>query len=515
MKFESNKKAVKAVARAQKPRSFRNPRCAEWAAHHAPNMSDFENADILKLLKEYAKKDILPLHMPGHKRGHTLLGAGLPWQIDVTEIADFDNLHNPAGILQKSMEKACALWQSDRAFFSVGGSTACILAGIRACVKYGDKILVARNCHKSVFNAIELCGLFPVYIDPAIDSAFNICGSINPESVIQALSLHPCIKLAVITSPTYEGVISDIACIASVLHEKNIPLMVDEAHGAHLYFSGTLPKGALYYNADIVVHSLHKTLSGLTQTAVLHANGNYVDFEKIAHQMTVFQSSSPSYILLASIDHCICLLKQHGKTLTHQWQKRLSGFDRKISSLKYLRVLCHGSDQLKKHPEIFDFDKGKLVIDVQRTNFKGKQFSSILLDKYKIQTEFEMVSYVLAMTSLFDEEKTFDILAKALLDTDIPAGAHKKELFAHPHSAEQKISIADAVSSPHTFLPFDKSLGYISAEYIWAYPPGIPLIVPGQTINRELTELVPSLIEAGIAVHSTYRQVPASVYVVK
>ena len=236
---------------------------------------------LQKKLEEYYNKNYLPMHMPGHKRNVELLGEKLPYIIDITEIEGFDDLHNPEGIIKNIEEKAKKLYKSEKSFILVNGSTCGILSGIRACVNTGDKVLVARNCHKSVYNALEINGLNPIYIVPEIERD-GIDRNISISDVKKKLEENKDIKLIIITSPTYEGIISDIKQIVDIAHKYNVPVLVDEAHGAHLNFIDELKsKEALNVGADIVVQSLHKTLPALTGTALLHIQGNLVKEENV------------------------------------------------------------------------------------------------------------------------------------------------------------------------------------------------------------------------------------------
>ncbi len=283
----------------------------------------------------YRDSGIYPFHMPGHKRNSFTYGFYADCGTDITEIDGFDNLHDANGILKDGMKKAAHLYGSQHTFYLVNGSTCGILTGISACTNRGDRILVARNCHKSVYNAIEINGLDPVYILPQTVNELGICGSISPESIEKALEQSPEIKLIIITSPTYEGVVSDINRIADIAHKKNIPLFVDEAHGAHFGFTEGFPANSVSKGADIVVHSLHKTLPSPTQTALLHINGNIADITTVRRELSVFETSSPSYILMAGIDSCLEMLSKHSKTLFNEYKKRLKCFYEGMAILPY------------------------------------------------------------------------------------------------------------------------------------------------------------------------------------
>ena len=253
---------------------------------------------LYEFLTNYASRDIVPLHMPGHKRQVNPYAPSLPYDLDVTEVTDTDHLHEAKGILHRCAERAQSLWKADSAYLLINGSTCGILAGICGATKYGDSILMMRNCHKSVYHAVMLNRLIPYWLIPEIDANTGIYGSITPESVETALKQHPECRLIVITSPSYEGVISDISEIAKVVHKHGSLLLVDAAHGAHLPFQS--PALTPVEQPDLLICSLHKTLPALNQTALLLQYGSNVKSRLIENQLTIFETSSPSYPLLAS-----------------------------------------------------------------------------------------------------------------------------------------------------------------------------------------------------------------------
>ena len=252
-----------------------------------------------------------PFHMPGHKRNTALTGDDFPYGRDITEIAGSDNLHDASGVILSECERAARLWGAASAHILVNGSTCGILAAIRAYAGHDRGVVVARNCHKSVYNGIELCRLQPTYIYPAIDPESGICASITPAEVESALAKAPDAKLVIVTSPTYEGVISDIAGIAAVAHAHGALLLVDAAHGAHLGFFD-FPAHPVSLGADVVICSLHKTLPAPTQTALALIGKGCPDPGALACQLAVFETSSPSYVLMEQAARCIRLLEQRG-----------------------------------------------------------------------------------------------------------------------------------------------------------------------------------------------------------
>ena len=261
-------------------------------------------------LKSYKDSGIYPFHMPGHKRNDILNDGLLPYEIDLTEIEGFDNLHNACGCIREIEKKAEKLYRVNRAFLLVNGSTGGILSSIRAMTNFGDKIIVTRNCHKSVYNAIELCGLNPEYILPEYDENNGVFTSVSPHKLEELLRENPDTKLVVITSPTYEGVVSDIKAIADICHKNGAMLFVDEAHGAHFPFSEKFPSEAVRCGADVAVVSLHKTLPSFTQTALLLTDNSELS-DKLQENLSVFETSSPSYILMSAIENCLDYISEN------------------------------------------------------------------------------------------------------------------------------------------------------------------------------------------------------------
>ena len=367
-------------------------------------------SNLQEKLEKYYKEDYLPMHMPGHKRNVELLGEKLPYKIDITEIDGFDDLHHAEGLIKDIENKAKKIYGSKKSFLLVNGSTCGILAGIRSVVNFGDKVLVARNSHKSAYNAIELNGLNPIYILPKIGED-GIDRNIDIVEVEEKLKENKDIKLVIITSPTYEGVISRIKDISNIAHKYNVPVLVDEAHGAHLKFIENIcDKEALKMGADIVVQSLHKTLPALTGTALLHIRGNLVKEENVARELSIFETSSPSYVLMSSIEECLDIIEKRGKELFEEYQNNLKYFYNKSKNFKNLKIL--GNEIENK--DYYDF--GKIVIKTNETNITGKELADILRNDYKIELEMSSINYALAMTSICDGKENFKRLLYALID---------------------------------------------------------------------------------------------------
>ena len=463
-------------------------------------------SNLQEKLEKYYKEDYLPMHMPGHKRNVELLGEKLPYKIDITEIDGFDDLHHAEGLIKDIENKAKKIYGSKKSFLLVNGSTCGILAGIRSVVNFGDKVLVARNSHKSAYNAIELNGLNPIYILPKIGED-GIDRNIDIVEVEEKLKENKDIKLVIITSPNYEGVISNIKGVSNIAHKYNVPVLVDEAHGAHLKFMERIKdKEAINCSADIVVQSLHKTLPALTGTALLHIRGNLVKEENVARELSIFETSSPSYILMSSIEECLEIIEKRGKELFEEYQNNLKYFYNKSKNFKNLKIL--GNEIENK--DYYDF--GKIVIKTNETNITGKELADILRNDYKIELEMSSINYALAMTSICDSKENFKRLLYALIDIDSKLEKKYKEkekLDITLQLPKKELSILETIKNTNSeFKTYKETEGRISKEYIWVYPPGIPLITPGEVISKELIKRIEEFRKANIEIRTTFNKFP-------
>ena len=447
---------------------------------------------LYRALEIYSQEDYYPFHMPGHKRNPDTVNTDLPFDRDITEIEGFDNLHHPEGILKKAQETAANVYGTKECYYSVNGSTAALLAAVSAAVPRKGQILVARNCHKAVYHALYLRNLIPTYVYPQMDQKWWINGGISPDKVERALAENPEIKAVLLTSPTYDGVVSDIEKIAEIVHRYEIPLIVDEAHGAHFHFSNYFPTSAAELGADLVIQSFHKTLPSMTQTAVLHNCSDRVDSRLIRRFMGIYQTSSPSYILMASIDACMDTMAAEGKQMFRDFTRILEQTRKRLSVCKYIRLV----DPVKGKNGVFDYDRSKLVFSTRASLLSGSDLYHILLDRYHIQMEMESENYVLAIASVGDREEGFERLCQAIEELDqeqadlikagIPAEENKKLDTRSMHFVlTQMMSMADAMEAPTEKCPLEESIGRISAEFAYLYPPGIPLITPGEQITGQ------------------------------
>ncbi len=467
----------------------------------------YEKLNDLAYSNEYA------FHMPGHKRNSEICIFEEEMRIDITEIEGFDNLHHAEGILKEEQEFAARLYGAKRTFFLINGSTSGVLASICAVTKDGDSFVMARNSHRAAYNAAYLKGLQVNYVYPE-EFAENtiISGEISPEDIAKEMDVS-CAKAVFITSPTYEGVVSDIAGIAEEVHKRGGILIVDEAHGAHLGFHEAFPRSAIMEGADIVIQSMHKTLPSLTQTALLHVCSNRVSAEKISAQLSIFQTSSPSYVLMSSMSRCLHFLQEQGEQAFSSYVKRLVDFYDKAEELKNLTVVTAKESK-------FDFGKinicAKNLVDEKNTRYGGKELAKDLLQKYGLQVEMVSAEYVLAMTSICDTKEGFDRLAKALLDIDKKLEKKEsKELTIVSVSSQAEMTLKAAIEAEKEKCSRSEWEGKISGEYIYLYPPGSPILTPGEIISKEKCEEILCYIKRGLNVQGPEDYTLETLWVVK
>ncbi len=453
---------------------------------------------LYQALTEYGKENYYPMHMPGHKRNTGMLQMVNPYSIDITEIEGFDNLHQPEGILKELSERLQKLYGAGRSFPLVNGSTAGILAGISAALNPGEKLLLARNCHKAVYHTLLLRGLEPVYLYPEEIPGFPVNGGIAASEVEKHLRMDSDIKLVVITSPTYEGIVSDIREIARITHQAGALLLVDEAHGAHFGFHEAFPRSAVTLGADIVIQSLHKTLPSFTQTAVLHSNHPELN-TKIGQYLSIYESSSPSYLLMAGMELCIRMLEEQARTLFGEFDKRLKGFYEELKALKHMRLQDRS---LVGSGSVFALDPSKLVIRILSEAMSGPRLAERLRKEYHIVMELESRDYVLGMTSICDTEEGFDRLSRALLciDGELKGKNRIGDTDGYRHVPQRALLPHEAAKLSSEWEELSGAKGRIAADFISIYPPGIPLLIPGEIIDEISLRVLIQAREQGLKV---------------
>lgn len=527
-------------------------------------------------LREYAKGDDYPLHMPGHKR--RTFGA-LPeslFSMDITEIPDFDDLHAPEGVLKELEERVAKLYGADESFVLANGSTCGILSALSCALPEGGHLLMARNCHKSAYHAAYLRKLRLTYLMPPRLAGFGICDGISPKQVEEALAKDPTIQAVLIVSPTYEGRISPIREIAEVVHGHGKILIVDEAHGAHLglgkdpgpaakryceleaatiagtqaaiaetqatmaetqaAMAGTQatvwPENSCQAGADLVIHSVHKTLPAMTQTALLHVNGDRVDCERLRRFLRIYQSSSPSYVLMASVDNAIAMIEQDGERLFHEFYENFTRMTKALGACKHLRILAVQDDSPTADPStvqtgqeerlVFQ-DLGKLLIHAGDSGLTGQQIYDILREKYHLQLEMADGEYCLAMFTVGDTPEGYERTTKALLDLDHSLQRHGTTSQDGPSTARSvlvqndcaakwttnpvpivHLGLREAWDAPFEEISLEDCEGRIAAEFVHLYPPGTPIVAPGEAFTKEIKEDLKRALSQGLCTRGIF-----------
>lgn len=497
---------------------------------------------LINRLAAYARSDMYPFHMPGHKRRtgpeESFMNSCTdsftnPFAVDITEIEGFDNLHHPEGILKDSMKWAADVYGADQTYYMINGSTGGILAAVCGSVPRGGRILVSRNCHKSVYHGICLNQLKTSYVYPQEIEGLGIQGGITAEDVDRMLNRYMDTQAVLIVCPTYDGIVSDIEAIARIVHRAGLPLIVDEAHGAHFRYDAMFPVSALDLGADVVIQSVHKTLPSLTQTALLHIKCNrpdggcYADRERIDRYIHMVQSSSPSYVLMASIENSIYQMEQ---TDMAPYGKQLHKLRRRLGQMRHLRLADTG---LIGQAGIRDLDISKIVVSTRGTclypaedgltGFTGAQLDDILRREYHLEMEMCGADYVTAITTVMDSGEGLERLGDALtrIDSQLtdagykPDGRSGNQKSVYSMRCDTAMSMGEAMEEKMASVGLEDSAGCISGEFVYIYPPGIPIVAPGEWISRPILEVILEYRDKGLPVQGPADQSLRTIRVVQ
>ena len=470
---------------------------------------DQNETPLFDALMEYVNRNTIPFHVPGHKKGigadeefKKFIGEN-PFKIDVTVFKLVDSLHHPTGAIKKAQMLAADAYGSDAAFFSINGTSGAIQAMILSVVKPGDKIIIPRNVHKSVTAGIILSGAKPVYMQPELDKRIGIAHGVTPEVVEETLKENTDAKAVLIINPTYYGVSTDIKKIAEIVHRYDIPLIVDEAHGPHLGFTDKLPISSIEAGADMCAQSTHKIIGALTQCSLLHVMSKRIDVNRVQQILNVLQTTSPSYILMASLDCARRQIAVHGKELLEK-AIRLSSYARSEIN-KIPGFYCFGEELLGR-PGIFALDPTKMTITCRDLGITGYDLDTMLANDYHIQVELSDLYNILAVGSFGDTEKSINALINALkeISKKYYGKSNKRSDFIDiPEIPEQVLTPREAFASSSESVPLEESIGLVSSEFLLAYPPGIPVLCPGERVTREIIEYIAKLKKAGLYVQGT------------
>lgn len=453
---------------------------------------------LYDILTEYGDSDAYPYHMPGHKRYG---GEETPpfWKAyykrDITEIDGFDGLHHADGILKEAMERAAGLYYSEHTYFSVNGSTAGVLTAIMAAVPQGGSLILMRGSHKSAYHAMLLGGMHGVYLPSETDAATGLDLGVTADQAAAMADAHPEAGAVFLTSPTYEGFSMPLREIADALHKRNRLLIVDAAHGAHFGMADYLPENAVEAGADIVIHSLHKTLPSPTQTALLHVNGGRVSIRRIERYLSVFQTTSPSYVLMAGIDECISMIQASKESLFSDFYRKRKKLHDSLAGLKHIHIVdafapLSFPDGI---PGGCAPEMGKLLLVPEREYMTARELHDVLRLQYHLQPEMAASAYVLLFLTVMDTEEGYQRLSEALHEIDNnmeKTGDTKKDSGIRRKSGlpEAVYTIAEADAMEGEWIPAVDAIGKISQGFVAVYPPGQPLLVPGERITEQVIE---------------------------
>lgn len=459
---------------------------------------------LYETIKALAQQRPARFHMPGNK-GRDYLSLGDGFLLDMTELPQLDNLFQPQGVLALAQRQMAECFGAEESFFLVNGSSCGIMAAVMAACGEGETLICARNSHVSLFRAMALSGARPAYVYPAIAEGIPLCGGLSPAAVAAAMGEHPNARAIFITCPTYEGITSDISKIAKMAHAQGMLLIVDEAHGAHFGFSDYFPATALAQGADVVIQSHHKTLASLGQTAVLHVQGTLADREKIKTYLAMLQTTSPSYLLMASLDRNRALLHEQGGDIFAQYVSNLEALrkalDAALGEVRGARLL---DISVAAQVGAADLDRGKLVLLTPQ----ALRLDSWLREERQIYSEMSGRDAILFMTSYADTAEDYERL-HAAIDAYFGAPGRREPAETCCESAMGE-GIAALYTPPKSICTpkeglgrqtamatLDKAVGRVSGSFITPYPPGIPAIVPGEELSAALLAQMGGLLNAG------------------
>lgn len=457
-------------------------------------------------LLNHAKKDPIQFHIPGHKKGtgmdpefRNFIGDNA-LSIDLINIGPLDDLHHPHGMIKEAQELAAEAFGADHTFFSVQGTSGAIMTMVMSVCGPGDKIIVPRNVHKSVMSAIVFSGATPIFIHPEVDKQLGISHGITTDSVSRALEQHPDAKGLLVINPTYFGIAANLKEIVEISHSYGVPVLVDEAHGVHIHFHDELPLSAMQAGADMAATSVHKLGGSMTQSSVLNMKEGLVSPKRVQSVLSMLTTTSTSYLLLASLDVARKRLFTEGKELIDKAITLAKKTRKEINEIPNLS--CIG-EEIIGTKATYDFDPTKLIIPVTDLGITGYDAEVWLREKYNIEVELSDLYNILCIITPGDTEEETSILIKALQELSTNQGpvSHKSKATIHiPNIPLLSLSPRDAFYAESEVVPFQESVGRVIAEFIMVYPPGIPILIPGEIITQENLNYINENLDAGLPV---------------
>lgn len=458
-------------------------------------------------MKEHAQNEPVQFHIPGHKKGNGMetefrefIGHNA-LSIDLINIGPLDDLHLPRGIIKQAQELAAKAFGADYTFFSVQGTSGAIMAMIMTACGPGDKILVPRNVHKSIMSAIVFSGAIPIFVHPVVDQILGISHGITSDAIINALDFHPDIKAVLVINPTYYGISGDLKKIVDIVHTRGIPVLVDEAHGAHIHFHKELPLSAMAAGADMAATSVHKLGGSLTQSSILNIRGNLVSFKRVQSVLSMLTTTSTSYILLASLDAARKSLATKGKEFLEETIRKAEETRTKINAIDHL--YCVGREILGTSAA-YALDPTKLLISVKELGITGYTAEKWLRNKFNIEVELSDLHNILCIVTSGDTNENLLTLIQALTELSqeymYQISKNHDGSVVLPNIPTLAMTPREAFYAETEVIPFERSAGRIIAEFVMVYPPGIPIFIPGEIITEDNLNYTRKNIEAGLPV---------------
>ena len=470
----------------------------------SPGTSQQDKTPLLDTLLTHAKNRVVSFHTPGHKNGRGLdkrlrSSSGLNPQMDVTVFPEVDSLHDPVGPIRRAQHLMAEAYGVQHSFFLVNGSSVGNMAMLLASCRPGDSVILSRNAHKSTLSGIILSGVWPLWVQPKVDQNLDVLFDMSPDQVESALKQFPEAKAVFLTNPTYNGITTDLEKIARICHERGKLLLVDEAHGPHLKFHPDLPVSAVEAGADLCVQSTHKILSALSQGSALHVNSSLVDLSRLKHVVSMLQTTSPNYMILASIDAARRQAALHGEKTFEKIIRWAEAARKNINQLKHFSCFTRKEIQTRG----YDLDVTKLSINVTRSGFSGQEIEEILSKRYHIQVDAADLFNLIAILGFGTERSDLDALTHALTEIDEKYhGDAKNWILRIPSLSTELVMIPRDVFLLYRSkrVPLSKAAGHIAAQTLTPYPPGIPVLIPGERITQEIVEYLQDLAQKDIRV---------------
>jgi arginine decarboxylase len=460
---------------------------------------------LFDTILNHAKNRVVSFHTPGHKNGRgvdsrlrSFTGRNM-YYMDVTVFPEVDSLHDPQGPIKKAQQLMARAYGVEHSFFLVNGSSVGNMIMLMAACQPGDSVIVSRNAHKSTMSGIILSGVWPIWVQPKVDQNLDILFDSSPEQIEEALRRYPEAKAVFVTSPTYNGVTTDLVKIADICHSRGKILLVDEAHGPHLKFHKDLPVSAVEAGADLCVQSTHKILSALSQGSVIHFQSDLVDITRLRRVVSLLQTTSPSYITLSSLDLARRQAVLHGEPMLSRVIRYAEGGRKQINTLKHFS--CFTRNDIASRG--YDLDVTKLTINVTRSGFSGHEIDDILSKEYKIQVDASDLFNLIAIMGIGSDKSDVDKLTSALAEIDRKYhGSAQNWVLQIPTLTTEMVMVPRDVFLLYKSkrVPLSKAAGQISAQTLTPYPPGIPVLIPGERITQSIVDYLEDLAEKDIRV---------------